>query len=146
MIRLVHAKKLPGIPPGKGVWAHADEVARAHVAAVDKGGSGERYLLGGTVASYVEMVRIIGELTGRKVPSQPIRPWVLNALARVSEWGSYVTRRAPTVTPEIAEATSRPPHLFKSDKAMRVLDYRAVPLETMLRECFEWMQKEGLLA
>jgi nucleoside-diphosphate-sugar epimerase len=146
MITLVHAKKLPGIPPGQGVWAHADEVARAHLAAVDRGGSGERYLLGGTVASYVEMVRIIGELTGRKVPSEPIKPWLLQTLAVVSQWGSYVTRRAPTVTPEIAEATRRPPHLFRSDKAMRVLDYRAVPLETMLRECIEWMQKEGLLA
>jgi nucleoside-diphosphate-sugar epimerase len=146
MIRLVHAKKLPGIPPGQGVWAHADEVARAHLTAVDKGGVGERYFLGGTVASYVEMVRIVGELTGRKVPSQPIKPWVLHALARLSQWGSYVTRRAPTVTPEIAEATGRPPHLFRSDKAIRVLDYRAVPLETMVRECFDWMQKEGLLA
>jgi nucleoside-diphosphate-sugar epimerase len=146
MIRLVHAKKLPGIPPGQGIWAHADEVARAHVSAVDKGGVGERYLLGGTVATYVEMVRVIGELTGRDVPSQPIKPWVLHTLARVSQWGSYVTRRAPTVTPEIAEATSRPPHLFRSNKAIRVLDYRAVPLETMLRECFEWMQSEGLLS
>jgi nucleoside-diphosphate-sugar epimerase len=56
-----------------------------------------------------------------------------------------VTRRAPQVTPEIAAATSRPPHLFKSDKAIRELGYEAVPLETMLREAYEWLKGEGLL-
>jgi nucleoside-diphosphate-sugar epimerase len=146
MIRLVHARKLPGVPPGQGVWAHADEVARAHLTAVDQGKSGERYLLGGTVAPYLEAIRIIGELTGRKVPVQAMPAWAVRALGRVSQWGSVVTRRAPTVTPEIAEMSSRPPHLFRSDKAIRELGYRAVPLEAMLRDCFEWMQSEGLLA
>jgi hypothetical protein len=28
---------------------------------------------------------------------------------------------------------------------MRVLGYKAVPLETMLRDCFDWMRSEGLL-
>ncbi len=146
MIGLVHGRRLPGIPPGKGVWAHADEVARAHLAAVDKGGVGERYLLGGTFATYVEMVQIIGELAGRRVPSRALPAWAVRALGGVSQWGSNLTRRAPTVTPEIAEATTRPPHLFRSDKATGVLGFRAVPLETMLRDCFEWMQAEGLLA
>jgi nucleoside-diphosphate-sugar epimerase len=146
IIRLVQRRAFPGIPPGKGVWASADEVARAHLTAVDAGGVGERYLLGGTFASYVEVVHVIGELTGRKVPTGALPAWAVRALGRVSQWGSLVTRRAPTVTPEIAESMCRPPHLFRSDKAMRVLGYRAVPLETMLRECFEWMKNEGLLS
>jgi dihydroflavonol-4-reductase len=146
MIRLVHRRALPGIPPGKGVFASADEVARAHLTAVDAGGVGERYLLGGTAATYVEMVHIIGELTGRKVPARAMPAWAVRALGRVSQWGSLVTRHAPTVTPEIAEATCRPPHLFRSDKAERVLGYKAVPLETMLRDCFDWMKREGLLS
>ena len=52
MITLVHRGKLPGVPPGKGTWAHATQVAKAHIAAVDKGRSGERYLLGGTWGTY----------------------------------------------------------------------------------------------
>jgi nucleoside-diphosphate-sugar epimerase len=149
MIRLVHAKKLPGIPPGTGVWADAREVARAHLSAVDavdKGRGGERYLLGGTEATYVEMVRIIGELIGRKVPSKATPAWMLTVLGRVSEWASKVTRRAPTVTPELAETASRPPHLYKSQKAMRELGYRAVPLEDMLREAVAWLRESGQLA
>jgi dihydroflavonol-4-reductase len=121
-------------------------VARAHLTAVDRGASGERYLLGGTFETYLEAVRIIGELTGRKVPTRPMPAWAVRAMGRVSQWASFLTRRAPTVTPEIADMYSRPPHLFRSDKAVRELGYRAVPLETMLRDCFEWMQSEGLLA
>jgi nucleoside-diphosphate-sugar epimerase len=145
MITLVVKGKLPGVPPGRGTWAHAGQVARAHIAAVDKGRCGERYLLGGAWATYLEMVTLIGQLTGKKVPTKPMPGWIIRALGRVSQWGSYVTRKAPTVTPEIAVGTSRPPHLFRSDKAMRELGYEAVPLEAMLRESYEWLRSEGLV-
>ncbi|MGH7296553.1 MAG: NAD-dependent epimerase/dehydratase family protein, partial [Polyangiaceae bacterium] len=145
MITLVSTGKLPGVPPGKGTWAHATQVAKAHVTAFDKGRSGERYLLGGAWATYLEMVTIIGRLTDKKVPGKTLPGWVVRALGRVSQWGSYVTKRAPTVTPEIAAGTSRPPHLFRSDKAIRELGYEAVPLETMLRESYEWLKAEGLV-
>ncbi len=145
LIRLVASDKLPGIPPGEGTWASATEVAKAHVAAVTRGRSGERYLLGGTYATFVEAIGIIGKLTGKQVPGKAMPGWIIRALGRVSQWGSAITGKAPTITPEIAAATSRPPHLFRSDKAIAELGYQAVPLETMLRESYEWLKAEGLL-
>jgi nucleoside-diphosphate-sugar epimerase len=112
---------------------------------VDAGRPGERYLLGGTEESYLEMVRIIGELTGKKVPSAPMPAWVLRVYGQLSEWGSLVTGRRPTVTPEIVAGTSRAPQLFRSDKAMRELGYRAVPLRDMLRDAYEWLKAEKLV-
>jgi nucleoside-diphosphate-sugar epimerase len=146
LIRLVDAGKLPGVPPGEGAWASATEVAKAHITALEKGRNGERYLLGGTYATFLEAVTIIGRLTGKKVPTRTVPGWIIRALGRVSQWGSYLTKRAPTITPEIAAGTSRPPHLFKSDKAIRELGYQAVPLETTMREAFEWLKAEGLLS
>jgi dihydroflavonol-4-reductase len=145
IITLVYKGKLPGVPPGKGTWAHAGQVAKAHITAVDKGRSGERYLLGGVWGTYLELVTFVGELTGKKVPKRPMPGWVIRALGRVSQWGSMVTKRAPTVTPEIAVGTSRPPHLFKSDKAIRELGYEAVSLKDMVRESYEWLKAEGLV-
>jgi dihydroflavonol-4-reductase len=145
MIVLVVRGKLPGIPPGKGTWAHATQVAKAHIAAVDRGRNGARYLLGGAWESYFEAIQIIGRLTGKKVPSRAMPVPLIRALGRVSQWGSHFTRRAPTVTPEIAIGLSRPPHLFKSDRAIRELGYEAVPLEDMLRESYEWLKGQGLL-
>ncbi len=145
LIRLVHARRLLGIPPGAGSWAHAQQVARAHITAVDRGRVGERYLLGGTNATYLEVVHVIGQLTGRKVPSRALPPWLVLAFGRLSEWVSFITRRPPNVTPEIAAATVRPPHLFKSDKAIRELGYRPAAMADMLRESYEWLKSEGLL-
>jgi dihydroflavonol-4-reductase len=145
MIRLVQAGKLPGIPPGALTWAHADEVARAHVAAVDHARPGERYLLGGADASLFEAVQIMGELTGKRVPRRPMSRWLLRTVGRVSQWGTVVTRRPPTVSPEIAALMSRPPHFFLSDKAIAELGYRRVALADMLRESYEWLESEQLL-
>jgi dihydroflavonol-4-reductase len=144
MITLIARRKLPGVPPGSGTFADAREVASAHISALDKGRVGERYLLGGVDATYLEMVRIIGELLGVPVPKRALPLVAIRLLGRVSQWGSYVTRKAPTVTPEIAEGAARV-HYFKSDKAIRELGYRAVPLVESLRECYEWLKAEGLL-
>ena len=145
MITLIAKEKLPGVPPGSGTFADAREVAKAHISSLEKGRVGERYLLGGVDATYLDMVRIVGELTGKKVPKKTLPLFAVRALGRVSQWGSYVTHRAPLVTPEIAEGAGRL-HYFKSDKAIRELGYRAVPLEESLRDCYEWMKREGPLA
>ncbi len=144
LIRLVHAGKLFGVPPGAGSWAHAQQVARAHITAVDQGGVGERYLLGGTDATYLEAVHIIGQLTGRKVPSRPTPTWAIEAFGRVSEWGSWLSRRPPSVTPEIAASSLRH-HFFKSDKAIAELGYRPVSMVDMLLESYEWLKSERIL-
>ncbi|HEX8793257.1 MAG TPA: SDR family oxidoreductase [Polyangiaceae bacterium] len=145
VIKLVATEKLPGVPPGEGTWGDAREIARAHLAAVDTGRDGERYLLGGVHASYLDVVQIIARLTGKKVPRKATPVWVIRVLGRVSQWGSYFTRKAPTITPEIAAATARPPLLFKSDKAIRELGYRVVPLEETLRDAYEWLKSEKLV-
>jgi dihydroflavonol-4-reductase len=145
LIRLVHTGKLPGVPPGAGSWAHAKQVARAHIVAVDRGRIGERYLLGGTDATYLEFVQIIAQLLGRDVPADAMSGWMVRTVGRLSQWGSYITHRPPKVTPEIAESLTRPPHLFKSDKAIRELGYRAMPMAAMIRESCEWLDGERLL-
>jgi nucleoside-diphosphate-sugar epimerase len=144
MIRLVQAEKLPGIPAGAVCWAHAEQVARAHIAAVDQGRLGERYLLGGVDATFVEAVALMGALTGKKVPDKPMPTWLVRVLGRVSEWGSLVSRKPPRVTPEIAMLMRRPPQYFRSDKAVAELGYKAVPLFDMLRESYEWLRSEKI--
>ena len=145
MLRLVQAEKLPGIPPGGTSWAHAEQVALAHIAAVDHARLGERYLLGGTNATFLEAVGLMGQLTGKKVPERPMPGWILRTVGRLSQWGSVVTRRPPDVTPEVAALLGRPPHYFRSDKAIAELGYRPVPLADMLRESYEWLKSEKLL-
>jgi dihydroflavonol-4-reductase len=57
---------------------------------------------------------------------------------------SRITGREPLITPEgAALATSN--DTFRSDKAIRELDYRPVPLHDMVKDCCDWLVAEGLL-
>ncbi|MBI2212312.1 MAG: SDR family oxidoreductase [Acidobacteria bacterium] len=141
LFRLVRDEKLPGVPPGAGSWCHVREVARAHLAAVERGGTGERYLLGGVDASFLETLQAIGRLVGRPVPRKPLPAFVLKSVARVNEFVSFATGREPDITPEGAALVCERV-LTDCSKAVRELGYRPVALETMLADCWEWMLKE----
>jgi nucleoside-diphosphate-sugar epimerase len=144
LLRLVHDGRLPGVPPGMASFCEARAVARAHVSAAVRGRVGERYLLGGHDASYLELVKTIGELLGKRVPDKVLPLSVLSAMARVSLWGSYVTRRPPAITPE-AVTVLRRPQLAICDKAIQELRYEPVSLRQMLESAYAWMIDEGIL-
>src|SRR5207244_2429844 len=59
LILLAAAGKLPTIPPGRGSFCHATEVARAHLAAAERGRTGENYILAGADASFADVFRTI---------------------------------------------------------------------------------------
>jgi nucleoside-diphosphate-sugar epimerase len=140
----VAAGTLPGVPPGSLPFCHAREVAKAHLGAFEQGGIGENYLLGGTDASFVELVREIGAALGKTTPARPTPAWILRVLGAFGALQGRLTGRQPTLTPEAALMVTRDVSC-DSSKAMRELDYRAVPLGEMVGECVAWMATEGLL-
>ncbi len=142
LIRLVRDGKLPGVPPGGGSWCHAREVARAHLAALERGRTGEHYILGGTDATFLEAIQTIGRLVGRSVPRKPLPAFVLKSVALANELAAHVTRREPDITPEGAALVCER-ILTDCSKAVRELGYRPVSLEVMLSDCWEWMQRDG---
>lgn len=144
MIRLACAGKLPGAPPGGSSFCHVREVARAHIAAAERGRRGEGYLLGGADASFLELLRTIGEVTGSKVPSKPLPAWLLRGIAQPAQWLSYITGRPPTFSPEAIALATR---TITCDcaKAERELGYQPVPLKAMVEDSVAWLEREGLL-
>ena len=144
LFRLTVQGKLRFVPPGRGSFAHGAEVARAHVAAATSGRTGENYLLAGADASYREVVRIIAELTGRAFDPRPIPRPLLRVVARTLDWISAYSREEPLVTSEAA-ALLCADTTCRSDKAIRELGYRLVPLRQMLEDCHRWLADEGLL-
>jgi nucleoside-diphosphate-sugar epimerase len=140
----VAAGTLPGVPPGSLSFCHAREVAKAHLAAFEQGGIGENYLLGGTDASFVELVREIGAALGRTTPARPTPAWILHVLGAFGALQGRLTGRQPLLTPEAARMVTRDVSC-DSSKATRELGYRAVPLGEMVGECVAWLATEGLL-
>jgi nucleoside-diphosphate-sugar epimerase len=138
------AGELPGVPPGQMTFCHVDEVARAHIAAFERGRRGENYLLGGTRAPLAELVRTIGEVAGRETPTRVTPAWLLRAVGQGSEWLSLVTGKEPKLTPEAARMATRKLYC-DSSKAERELGFRPVPLRRMVEDSYGWLKAEGLI-
>jgi len=145
MIKLINDGKLPGVPPGGGNFCAVEEVARAHLAALDKGVCGERYILAGVEASFLELVQTIAGRLGRKAPSRTVPPAVLRLAGQLYPIASLFTGNEPRLTPEkVALVTSRV-HADGS-KAVRELGFNdQVPLATMVENCITWMATEKML-
>jgi nucleoside-diphosphate-sugar epimerase len=144
LFRLVAERKLPGVTPGMLSFCHVREVARAHVAAAERGGTGEAFLLAGTNASVLELVEEIGAALGRPVPSRTTPVWLIRIAGRVGAIRGALTGKTPDITPEIVRLGLRY-FTCDSSKAVRELGYRIVPLREMVADCAAWMIAEGQL-
>jgi len=144
MLRMVRLGKLPGVPPGGGSFADVREVGKAHVAAFHGGGKGESYLLGGEDASFLELIRLAGELLGKNVPARATPGWVLRSAARAKTMLAGVTGKEPDLTPESADMVIHDIHC-DSSRAQRELGYRFTPIRTLLQDTIDWLRKAGIM-
>jgi nucleoside-diphosphate-sugar epimerase len=145
LILLVDRQQLPGIPPGIGAFADVRQVARAQVRAWQRQRFGERYLLGGEHASFVDFVHRIGAAQGKRTPRHATPGWLLRAVAQLYAGRARLSGKEPQVTPEGAALTS---HKLRVDssKARRELDYIETPLDVLLADTLAWMRDQGMLA
>ena len=143
LFRLVAEDKVPGIPPGEAPFCHVAEVAKAHLAAWDRGRTGENYILAGTQATYLQAFQVVGKLLGHAVPGKTVPASALHAAGWLAEMKSRITHREPEITPEMATLLSVTLRC-RSGKAIRELGFQPVPLETMFADCYAWLQAEGL--
>lgn len=142
---MIARRELPSVPPGGMSFCDVEQVARAHIAALERGTPGDNYLLAGADATYLEVVQLVGRLLEVPVPKRTVPIAAFRALAQLAQWQSRVTRRAPPITPEIAEIAARGPSYVRSTKATRELGYEFVSLEDMFRKACAWLAQEGLL-
>lgn len=116
----------PMLPPGGCAVAYVDRVGAAHVAAAERGRSGEQYLLACGYASLRELAELALAGTGKRVPPTG-PPWLLKALAGVSEPIAKVFGVRPLV-PKGALSFFGWQVRVDSSKAQRELGYEPMPL------------------
>jgi nucleoside-diphosphate-sugar epimerase len=143
-VELIYTGKLRGIPSGGLSYCHSREVARAHIAAAERGRSGENYLLGGHDATFLELTRTIAEVVERPAPSRAIPAAAIVAAGRLAATLSFFTGRPPSLTPEMAGMVTRKMYCDCS-KAERELGYRPAPLREMIEDNVRWLKQEGIL-
>jgi len=123
---------------------HVDDVAAGHVAALERGKIGERYILGGQDALLADMLRDIALLVGRRPPRLRVPRRLLFPAAAMAEMIATRTGREPFLTLDgLRMAKNR--MYFSSAKAAQELGYIARPYGEGLRDAVEWFRGAGQL-
>lgn len=141
MIIMLKNDELPGCPSGHTTYTHVEEVAKAHVAAADRGEVGTSYLLGGTNAPIYEMIsemcKVLGKPTPRILPT-----FVFKVVAWVQGIKAKFTKVEPQMTPELIFILTKDVSTT-SEKARTDLGYQCRSVREMVEDCYSWMVKDG---
>lgn len=104
-----------------------EDVAAGHIAALEHGRAGERYLLGGENLSIRDVFAIVATSAGRPAPRVGV-PWAAAfGLARVADAALRPLGREPQMLILDEVRAGRLPHLFDDSKARAELGYTSRP-------------------
>src|SRR6202142_385094 len=121
------------------------ECARGHVAALEKGKSGERYILGGENLTLKQILDKLAVITGLPSPSIKV-PYVVALATGVVDqvFTGYIRNREPRATID-AVRMGRKKMFVSSGKAERDLGWKIVPVDGALRRAVEGFQANGFV-
>jgi dihydroflavonol-4-reductase len=123
---------------------HVDDVAAGHLAALQQGRIGERYILGGENVSLAEMLADIAHLVGRHPPKLRIPRSAVYPLAYGAELIARLSGREPFMTVD-GLRMARYKMFFDDGKARRELGYTSRPYREGLRDAVDWFRTHGYL-
>jgi len=119
------------------------ECAQGHVAALEKGKSGERYILGGENLTLKQILDKLGAITGLPSPSLRVPYAVALATGVVDEVVTgHIFRREPRATID-AVRMGRKKMFVSSAKAERELGWKVIPVDSALKRATDWFQQNG---
>lgn len=118
-------------------------VAAMHVAALDRGASGERYILGGENLTLKQILDRMAAMTGLPSPTMQVPHAVAMTFAFFDEWiTGRILGREPRATVE-AVRMGKKKMFASSTKAERDLGYQVVPVHSGLRAAIDWFRVHG---
>jgi len=119
------------------------ECARGHVAALEKGKTGERYILGGQDLTLKQILDKLSQITG--LPSPTIKlPYIFAFAAGVVDEAitGMLLRREPRATVD-AVRMGKKKMFASSAKAERGLGWKIVPVDDALKRAVDWFRANG---
>jgi dihydroflavonol-4-reductase len=121
----------------------ATECARGHIAALEKGKPGERYILGGENLTLKQILDKLAAITG--LPSPKVKlPYIFAFAAGVVDETitGHLLHREPRATIDTVRM-GRKKMFASSAKAERELDWKIIPVDAALRRAVDWFRANG---
>jgi dihydroflavonol-4-reductase len=114
-----------------------DDVAAGHLLAMEKGGIGERYILGNANLMLREVFEILSRLTGVKAPTIKLPRLAILPLAYANLWIANLTGHPPRIPLEGVKMAKYKMH-YDCSKAVRGIPH--TPPEVALEKAVRWFR------
>ncbi|MFO1104122.1 MAG: SDR family NAD(P)-dependent oxidoreductase [Methylocystis sp.] len=116
---------------------HVEDVAQGHIAALDVGKIGERYILGGENLTLRDLLIEISRVTGRPPPRTKLPRWPLMPLAYANEIVARFSGSEPFLNRESLRLSAKR-MFFDDSKARRALGYDTRPTADAVADAVRW--------
>jgi farnesol dehydrogenase len=139
--------RLPAlIGPADRRWSYAfvEDVAEGHALALEKGLSGDRFVLGGENATLARLFDLVREITGVAPPRHRIPYGLATAIGRAQWLWAELTGHPPQLT-HGEVGVFREEWACDSARAVREIGYEWRPLAEGLRDTLRWLRTQGLV-
>lgn len=143
IIEVVRSRPLFAASGGCSVCDVRD-VAQGIVTAIQQAKPGSQYILAGQNILYIELWSRFCDLAGVRRPKIRVGPLVRIVAGRFGDLWGICTGHEPNIN-SAAAAMSACLHYYSSAKAQRDLGYSVRPLESTLRDSWDWLTERGLL-
>ena len=118
------------------------DVARGHLLALQKGQSGERYILGHQNLALKELLDLLSTITGLTAPQTTVPLWLPLSVAWIEEKVLAPFGKHPSI-PIDGVRMSAEPMYYSSDKAVRDLELTQSSIHTALTDAVNWFYGRG---
>jgi nucleoside-diphosphate-sugar epimerase len=133
---------LPAIPKQSAyAWGHVDDIARAHLLAMEEGEPGEDYIVAGEVATLTEVFEMAEDITGVPAP-RAVRPVLFRAMAPVAGFLGRVLSLPEQYRAESLRTLGGVTYLGDNSRARRELGLEHRPLRGGLADLLEHEQAQ----
>jgi nucleoside-diphosphate-sugar epimerase len=137
--------KLGAYIPGGFEWVSASDLAAGHILAMERGRSGERYIVSTQFLSVDELMGLLETITGRRRPRR-LPAGAMNVLAHVSSFilNRVAPERPQRFTPDAVRLLSLQ-RRADIGKARAELGFRPGSIEQALRDAHASFVARGLV-
>lgn len=134
------------IIPGNGKkvanYAFLNDVVNGHIAAMQNGETGQRYILGGEDISFNQFFALLGAISGHHQKMFRVPQKVIKLYSHLEQLKTTLTGWAPVFLPEFADRLLYD-QKYSSKKAINQLDYRITPFAEALTKTVHYLQKHA---